>query len=53
MHRQPVYADAPAVLTGVSDRLFELGLCLPSGSGMSDDQFEFVVEHVVDAIQPA
>lgn len=52
MHRQPVYQDAPAVLNGVSDRLFDLGLCLPSGSGMSDDQFDFVIEHLVAALQP-
>ncbi len=52
MHLQPVYDGAPAVLTGVSDRLFELGLCLPSGSGMSDDQFDFVVEHLVAALRP-
>ncbi len=44
MHRQPVFADAPSVLSGVSDRLFEDGLCLPSGSGMGDDDFEYVVE---------
>lgn len=32
MHRQPVFADSPAYLTGVSDRLFERGVTLPSGS---------------------
>lgn len=32
MHRQPVFADAPAYVTGVSDRLFERGVTLPSGS---------------------
>ncbi len=52
MHLQPVYAGAPALVTGVSDRLFDLGLCLPSGSGMSDDQFDFVVEHLVAALRP-
>jgi len=52
MHLQPVYDGAPAVLNGVSDRLFDLGLCLPSGSGMSDEQFEFVVEHLVAALRP-
>jgi len=36
MHLQPVYATAPTVLTGVSDALFEHGLCLPSGSSMTD-----------------
>ena len=50
MHRQPVYGSAPAVLSGVSDRLFEQGLCLPSGSGMSDDQVGFVLERVGKAL---
>lgn len=34
MHLQPVFADAPRVLNGVSDRLFARGLCLPSGTAM-------------------
>jgi pyridoxal phosphate-dependent aminotransferase EpsN len=49
MHRQPVFADAPALLTGVSDRLFDQGLCLPSGSGMTDGQFDVIVEHLLEA----
>lgn len=48
MHRQPVFADAPAVLNGVSDRLFAEGLCLPSGSAMTDEQFEFVVARLLE-----
>ncbi len=47
MHRQPVFADADTVLTGVSDALFEDGLCLPSGSAMTDEQFQFVVERLI------
>ncbi len=35
MHRQPLFADCPAYLTGVSDRLFATGLCLPSGSALT------------------
>lgn len=35
MHQQPVFADAPTLLTGVSDRLFREGLCLPSGPVMN------------------
>lgn len=31
MHRQPVFASAPAYVNGVSERLFRRGLCLPSG----------------------
>lgn len=38
MHLQPVYASAPAYLDGTSDRLFEQGISLPSGSGMSEEQ---------------
>ena len=34
MHLQPVFADAPAYGGEVSARLFEHGLCLPSGSAL-------------------
>ncbi|MDO5634119.1 MAG: DegT/DnrJ/EryC1/StrS family aminotransferase [Micrococcus sp.] len=43
MHAQPVFVERPAAVTGVSDRLFETGLTLPSGSAMSDDAFERVL----------
>lgn len=36
MHLQPVFSKAPAYVNGTSERLFEQGLCLPSGSGMTD-----------------
>ncbi len=35
MHLQPALAHCPAVLAGVSERLFEQGLCLPSGSSLT------------------
>jgi len=37
MHLQPLFRGAYAVCDGTSERLFERGLCLPSGSSMSDD----------------
>jgi dTDP-4-amino-4,6-dideoxygalactose transaminase len=37
MHLQPVFADHPAFLNGTSERLFQQGICLPSGSNMSDN----------------
>lgn len=40
MHRQPVFSSTKNYLNGVSDKLFENGLCLPSGSNLSDDEFE-------------
>lgn len=38
MHLQPVFADAPAAVTGVSERFFRSGITLPSGSALSDEQ---------------
>jgi dTDP-4-amino-4,6-dideoxygalactose transaminase len=36
MHQQPIFKDAPQYLNGVSDDLFDKGLCLPSGSNLTD-----------------
>lgn len=36
MSQQPVFKDARSVSTGTSDELYKTGLCLPSGSAMSD-----------------
>ena len=45
MHRQPVFADAQIVGGAVSSRLFDTGLCLPSGSSLSDaEQDEIIAE---------
>jgi dTDP-4-amino-4,6-dideoxygalactose transaminase len=49
MHMQPVFKAARRVGGAVAERLFEQGLCLPSGSQMSDAD----VEHVADAIRTA
>jgi len=43
MHLQPVFANAEYVGRGVSDRLFRDGLCLPSGSGMTDAERDRVI----------
>ncbi len=48
MHLQPVFAGATAVLSGVSDTLFAQGLCLPSGSAMSDSDQSRVVTVIRD-----
>lgn len=37
MHLQPVFSDCPAYTNGVSEKLFENGLCLPSGSNLTDE----------------
>ncbi len=43
MHLQPVFEDAEAHLNGVSERLFETGVCLPSGSALGEDDLERIV----------
>ncbi|MBQ7856528.1 MAG: DegT/DnrJ/EryC1/StrS family aminotransferase [Alistipes sp.] len=50
MHRQPVYADSPAYVNGVSEWLFARGLCLPSGPCVSDEDVRYIVENLKSAI---
>jgi dTDP-4-amino-4,6-dideoxygalactose transaminase len=40
MHQQPVFATAKSYLNGNSDKLFENGLCLPSGSNLTEEEFD-------------
>lgn len=42
MHQQPVFKNSPRYLNGVSDDLFERGLCLPSGSNLTDVELDRV-----------
>lgn len=44
MHAQPVFEDAPFYGDGTSMWLFDRGLCLPSGAGLSDDDIRRVVD---------
>lgn len=46
MHLQPVFADAPYYGTDVAEKLFENGLCLPSGSNLSDEDRTRIKETV-------
>ena len=43
MHKQPVYKDCPAYVNGVSESLFKVGLCLPSGPYVTDRDIEYIV----------
>jgi pyridoxal phosphate-dependent aminotransferase EpsN len=49
MHLQPVFRDRPVRGGAVAERIFTTGLCLPSGSSMTDDD----VTRVVDAVRIA
>jgi len=46
MHKQPVYKDAPAYVNGVSEALFKVGMCLPAGPYVSDDDVKFICEAI-------
>jgi dTDP-4-amino-4,6-dideoxygalactose transaminase len=47
MHLQPVFRECPMLGGSVSERAFELGLCLPSGSAMTDADVDRVVDEVL------
>ena len=50
MHCQPVYAQAPAYVNGVSEGLFHVGMCLPAGPMVSDDDVRYIVQMIREAI---
>jgi pyridoxal phosphate-dependent aminotransferase EpsN len=43
MHLQPVFSGAPAFVNGISEELFAKGLCLPSGTAMTNEDLERVI----------
>ena len=51
MHKQPVYKDAPAYVNGVSEELFKIGMCLPSGPYVSDEDVKYIVDCIKEAIE--
>ena len=46
MHKQPVYKDAPAYVNGVSEAIFKVGMCLPAGPYVSDDDVRYIAETI-------
>ena len=44
MHQQPVFFSAKSYLNGVSDKLFQDGLCLPSGSNLNEAEFKRIFD---------
>lgn len=47
MHLQPVFSEYKSVGGSVAEQLFENGLCLPSGSNLTEDELQRVVDHVL------
>ena len=54
LHLQPVFKDClyyPHKLNNsISDRLFEQGICLPSGSGMTSEDQDRVIKNITDCV---
>ena len=51
MHKQPVYQKVPAYVNGVSESLFETGLCLPSGPLVTDEDFDRLIAAIKEAVE--
>ena len=50
MHRQPVYRNNPAYVNGVSESLFHVGICLPAGPYVTDDDVRYICDVIKDSI---
>ncbi len=50
MHLQPVFQNFPFVGENVAAQIFELGLCLPSGSNLADLELELVVDKIKELL---
>lgn len=46
MHQQPVFAAAPVYESGFSASLFAKGLCLPSGSNLTEQNLDYILKRV-------
>lgn len=51
MHKQPVYQKVPAYVNGVSESLFETGLCLPSGPLVTDKDIDRLIAAIKEAVE--
>ena len=51
MHKQPCYKGVPCYLNGVSEAIFKVGMCLPAGPYVTDDDVRYIVETIKNAIK--
>jgi dTDP-4-amino-4,6-dideoxygalactose transaminase len=50
MHMQPIFSKYPSYVNGVSEDLFQKGLCLPSGSNLTEEDLNRVIIKIKDCI---
>jgi len=48
---QPVYSNASTILSGAAEKIFNEGLCLPSGTNLSNSEIERVCNIIKTALQ--
>ena len=51
MHKQPVYKDAPAYVNGVSESIFKVGMCLPAGPWVTDEDVRYIADAIKDSLE--
>ena len=51
MHKQPVFKNSPAYLSGISEAVFKRGLCLPSGPMVTDEDVDYIIATIRKAIK--
>jgi len=51
MHKQPVYKNAPAYVNGISEDIFKIGMCLPAGPYVTDEDIHYIVNTIKAAIE--
>lgn len=50
MHKQPCYKGVPCYLNGVSEAIFKVGMCLPAGPYVTEEDVKYIVETIKSAI---
>lgn len=50
MHKQPVYINASVYTNNIEVELFKVGFCLPAGPYVTDDDVQYIVESIKEAI---
>lgn len=50
MHKQPIYQGAPVYTNAVEEDIFKIGMCLPAGPYVTDDDVRYIVDCIKEAI---
>lgn len=50
MHKQPVYQGSPVYTNGVEEDIFKKGFCLPAGPWVTDEDVQYIVDTIKEAI---